>query len=292
VRAGLVALTMTLAAASVSDAAMQHDHGGSGASGAAAVDIEYAAYKPRRIDVLTGDSVTWTNTSARGHTVTAEDGSFDSGRVNANERFVHSFAEAGAYPYYCRLHPTIRGEVDAHELLLDPQPEDASPGRSFPIGGRAALPEDSGVSIEGDSGSGYEPVASATVGADGSFSAMVTPSQTTRYRAVSGSQASPPVELIVLDHRVRALGVRRGRAVVVGATVRPLAHGMTVVLQVHSREHFGWWPTRRARLNRHSSARFVLHTARRVRARVVLTRKDGATVLAQSRPFVVPAAAR
>jgi plastocyanin len=293
VRAGLVALAVTLASASVADAAMEHDHdGGSDASGAPRVDIEYASYKPRQIDVLTGDTVTWTNVSVRGHTVTAEDGSFDSGRVNANEHFMHSFAEAGAYPYYCRLHPTIRGEVDAHELLLDPQPEDAAPGRSFPLAGRAALPEGSDVSIEGDSGSGYVPVASASVGADGSFSATVTPSRTTRYRAVHGSEASPPVDLIVKDHRVRAVGVRHGRAVVVGATVSPPSPGTTVVLQVRSRERFGWWPTRRARLNHHSSARFVLHTARRVSARVVLTRADGATVLAQSRRVVVGAARR
>jgi plastocyanin len=292
VRAALVALALTLGGASVADAAMDHDHGGPGAGGAASVAIEYATYKPRQIDVLTGDTVTWTNTSVRGHTVTAEDGSFDSGRVNVNERFAHDFGAAGAYPYYCRLHPTIRGEVDAHDLLLDPQPEAASPGRSFPLGGRAALPAGSEVSVEGDSGSGYGPVASASVGEDGSFSVMVTPSWTTRYRAVHGSETSPPVDLIVTDHRVRATGVRHGRAVVVGATVSPPEHGMTVVLQVRSRERFGWWPTRRARLNHGSSARFVLHTARRVYARVVLTRADGATVLAQSRPVVMRAVRR
>jgi hypothetical protein len=37
--------------------------------------------------------------------------------------------------------------------------------------------------------------------------------------------------------------------------------------------------------------RFVLHTARAIRVRVVLTRSDGATVLAESRPLVIPAAA-
>jgi plastocyanin len=271
---------------------MDHGHGSGGNGGHAGVTIEYASYQPRQLDVLMGDTVTWTNVSARGHTVTAEDGAFDSGRVNGDEHFVHTFAETGAYPYYCRLHPTIRGEVDAHELLLDPQPETAAPGRSFPLGGRAALPQGSDVAIEADSGSGYTQVADASVGADGSFSADVTPATTTRYRAVSGAQASPSVELIVVDHRVRAVGVRHGRSVVVGATVSPPSRGMTAVLQVRSRERFGWWPTRRTRLNRNSSVRFVLHTERRVRARVVLTRSDGATVLAQSRTVVVRAARR
>jgi hypothetical protein len=147
------------------------------------------------------------------------------------------------------------------------------------------------VRVEGDAGSGYTQVATAAVDADGGFSATVTPARTTRYRAVSASASSPAVELVVIDHKVRAVGVRHGRAVVVGATVSPPAHGQMAVLQVLSRERFGWWPIRRARLNYGSSARFVIHTPRRVRARVVLTRSDGATVLGQSPPLVVQAAA-
>jgi plastocyanin len=289
-RLGLAAgIAASAAFGPVAYGAMDHGHDGGG-SGGSTVTIAYASYLPSHLDVLAGETVTWDNTSARGHTVTAVDGSFDSGRVNTNEHFKRTFGASGAYPYYCRLHPTIRGEVDAHELLLDQQPESAAPGRSYEIGGRAALPAGTQVSIEGDSGSGYAPVASADVGSDGSFSAMVTPARTTRYRAVSGSASSPPVELVVIDHKVRAVGVRHGRAVVVGATVSPPAHGQTAVLQVRSRERFGWWPTRRARLNHHSSVRFVLHTARRVQARVVLTRSDGATVLAQSPSLVVRAA--
>jgi plastocyanin len=268
---------------------MEHDHGGGSSSGSG-VTIGYSSYMPRRLDVLVGESVKWTNTSARAHTVSAEDGSFDSGRVTTGGHFEQTFRSSGDYPYFCRLHPTIRGEVDAHELLLDAQPETAAPGRSYELSGRAALPEGTELSIEGDSGSGFAPVASSQVGADGGFSVMVTPARTTRYRAVSESEASPAVELLVIDHKVRAVGVRHGRAVVVGATVSPAARGQTAVLQVFSRERFGWWPTRRTRLNHHSSARFVLHTSRRVRARVVLTRSDGATVLAQSPALVVRAA--
>jgi plastocyanin len=267
-------------------AAMQHDHG------AANVTIGYSTYTPSHLDVLTGDTVMWSNTSARVHTVTAEDGSFDSGRVPVGNHFEHGFGAAGAYRYYCRLHPTIRGEVDAHDLLLDPQPESAAPGRSYPLTGRASLPPDTSISIEGDSGSGYGEVASASVDANGQFSTTVTPARTTSYRAVAGSSSSPPVELVVLDHAVRAVGVRHGRAVVVSAVVSPMSSGQTVVLQVRSRERFGWWPSRRARLDRSSRARFVLHTPRRVRARVVLTRSDGATPLAQSAGVVVRAAAR
>jgi plastocyanin len=278
-------------------AAAQHPHGGAGGGGAGGggtidVAVGYSDYKPSRLDVLTGSRVMWTNTSSRAHTVTADDQSFDSGRVSVRQRFSHEFGSAGTYPYYCRLHPTIRGSVDAHDLLLDPQPESAAPGRSYPVTGRSVLPAGTPVSIEADSGAGYAEVASAEVDASGEFSTSVTPTTTTRYRAVSGSVSSPPVELLVVDHTVTARGVRRGRAVVVSALVSPMAHGQTVVLQVRSRERFGWWPTRRARLRHSSRAHFVLRTRRRVRARVVLTRADGATPLAYSAAFVVAAARR
>jgi hypothetical protein len=172
--------------------------------------------------------------------------------------------------------------VDAHDLLLDPQPESAAPGRSYPISGRAALPSGTPVSIEADSGSGFQKVADTTVDANGRFSVDVTPSTSAAYRAVHADQASPPVELIVLDHTVRATAVRHGRAVVVSAVVSPAAPGQTAVLQLRLRERFGWWPERRTRLDAASHARFVIHTWRRVRARVLLTRSDGATPLAQS----------
>jgi plastocyanin len=261
-------------------AAMDHQHGS--AAPAAEVSIQFAAYVPSHLDVLTGEAVMWTNDSVRAHTVTGLDWSFDSGRVDSHGHYVRSFDAAGAYPYYCRLHPGIRGEVDAHELLLDPQPEPAAPGRSYPVAGRAALPPGTLVSVEGDSGSGYRQVGTAAVDANGHFSLQVAPATTTTYRAVHDDQASPPVGLIVLDHQVQARAVRHGRAVVFSVEVTPSSPGSTVVLQLRLRERFGWWPERRARLDGRSHARFVIHTRHRVRARVLLTRSDGATPLAQS----------
>src|SRR4051794_5696812 len=264
----------------------QHSHSDSD-SAPAEVSIGYSDYNPASLSVLTGSAVMWTNESSRVHTVTAEDGSFDSGRVAVGQQFMHGFERAGSYAYYCRLHPTIRGKVEVSDLLLDPQPESAAPGRSYPVGGRSSLPAGTSVTVQGDLGAGFTDVGTASVDDAGRFSVTVTPSVTTRYRAVSGSSMSPPVELVVVDHSVSARGVRHGRAVVVSALVTPPADGQRVVLQVRSRERFGWWPTRRARLDAASRARFVLHTRRRVRARVALTRSDGATVLAYSPAFVV-----
>jgi hypothetical protein len=91
---------------------------------------------------------------------------------------------------------------------------------------------------------------------------------------------------------VHASIARHQRTVVVGALVQPRVPHATVVLQLHLREHFGWWPVRSKRLDGKSRARFTLHTRRRVRARVVLTRGDGVTPVATSSVVRVGAVAR
>jgi plastocyanin len=245
------------------------------------VSVQYAAYQPARITTLAGDAVMWHNESARTHTVTADDGSF-SGSLFVGGMYSREFDGPGAFQYHCTLHPEMHGEVDVYRLLLDAPRSSIAPGEAYTVSGRAALPAGSPVTIEGDSGRGFQQVATAMVRGDGTFSADVRPQAPTSYRAAAGGDASPRVLLNVLDRKVTARIARHGGAVVVSTRVAPAARGQTVVLQLHLPERFGWWPVRRARLDRASRARFVVHTRRRVRARVVLTRTDGATPLARS----------
>jgi hypothetical protein len=249
----------------------------------ATVDIGFDAFAPPAIDVLTGDTVTWMNDSSRQHTVTADDGSFDSGHISVGGMYAQRFADAGTFPYHCTLHPFMTGEVDVHDLLLDRPSAPAGPGRPYPVRGRAALPAGSGVVIEADDGTGYQPVGSATVGDDGSFAASVIPTTTAALRAVAGGDASPPVQLVVVDHTV-TISLRRltGHRVRVDATVTPAAPGSTVVLQLRLRERFGWWPERVLMLDKLSHARFVIRRRDSPPARVVLTLPDRSTVLATS----------
>jgi plastocyanin len=264
-----------------------HDMGmgvGAGA-GAPAVHIDFAALSPGHVDIVAGQSVTWTNDSARVHTVTADDASFDSGRITSSQMFSHHFTAAGEAAYHCVLHPFIQGTVGVHDLLLEPPPAAASPKRPFVLEGRAssALATGTAVSLQADRGAGFAPVAAATVRADGTFAATFVPTTTATYRAVAGAVTSPPLELLVLDRRI-ALTVRRASgAIVVRARVTPASQGAHVALQLFLPERFGWWPARRARLNGASSARFSVRTHRHLQARVVLTLPDGATRLAVSR---------
>jgi len=246
------------------------------------VSIGFDSVAPQHLDVLVGDTVRWTNDSVRIHTVTADDGSFDSGRLPPDAVFSRGFMAEGDVPYHCVIHPFIRGDVRASQLLLSAPTQPAASNRPFPFSGRAAVPSGTPVSIEADHGAGFTAVATTTVKPDGTFSASVVPGQSGTWRAVAGTAASPPVTLIVLDRRV-ATHTERGRErVLIHANVTPASPGTTLVLQLYLHEHFGWWPVQKTKLDRASKARFSLKTSRRVATRVVLTLKDGATPLAIS----------
>lgn len=249
------------------------------AAAMAAVSIGYASYEPPKLDVVAGTNVQWTNASVRRHTVTADDGSYDSGPLSNGDTYEHTYGAPGVYGYYCRLHAGILGEVDVHDAVIDMPGAPGSPNRAYPLRGEVA-PGIHSLTIEGDDGS----QTTATVAADGSWSATVTPRTTTTYHALD----SPPVTVLVLDRKVtthtRALGRHRYAVTV---SVAPASPGATVVLQLDLRERFGWWPEITTRLGRGSTT--VIHAVRRARARarVVLTLPDGATILAASRVFTL-----
>lgn len=249
------------------------------------VSIGFAAYTPAHLEALTGQTLTWTNESVRNHTITARDNAYDSGALPRGGSWSHVFSAPGAYAYYCRLHAGMAGDVTVHDVLLDAADQPAAPNRAYPLTGRAA-PGVGEVGIEADSSSGFAAVGTVPVGDDGRFTAMVTPSATTTYRATTPTDTSPTVTLLVLDRRISSGGVRRrGHHWSVTATVTPPSPGAHVVLELRLRERFGWWPVARGRLNARSHV--VLRTTRASRAptRLVLTLADWATPLALSPVF-------
>lgn len=247
-----------------------------------AVSIGFGDFVPQHLDVLSGDTVMWTNDSVRTHTVTALDESWDSGRLTPGGAFARRFDVTGHVDYFCRLH-VIRGSLDVHTVLLEPSPAASGPGRPRELSGRAAVDQGTPISIEADSGDGFVPVETLQAEQDGSFHTEIAPRTTTRYRARVASEVSPPVTIVVLDRRVAVSVHRRGRRTVITAGVTPPSPGVMAVLQLRLAHHFGWWPVQRERLNRASRARFVLRRRPHAPARVVLTLPDGATVTAVSR---------
>ena len=77
----------------------------------ASVSIE-DSYDPADVAVASGDTVTWTNEDEEPHTVTADDGSFDSGVLNPGDTYTATFLGSGTVTYYCTLHPWMVGGVN------------------------------------------------------------------------------------------------------------------------------------------------------------------------------------
>lgn len=69
------------------------------------------AFTPLRIEVAPGTTVTWTNDDPVAHTVTANDGSFDSGLLDSGKSWSRTFSTPGEYNFYCTPHPFMKGVV-------------------------------------------------------------------------------------------------------------------------------------------------------------------------------------
>lgn len=78
---------------------------------ASAVTIEDFAFGPAELVIAPGTTVTWTNADITPHTVTANDGAFDSGRIDVDGTFSFTFEEPGAYAYFCTYHPGMTGTI-------------------------------------------------------------------------------------------------------------------------------------------------------------------------------------
>ena len=95
--------------------ATEPDAGGTeDAAGATEVDIVDNGFDPNEVEVSVGDTVQWTNVGNVGHTVTFDEGP-DSGSLASDDRFDHTFEEAGEFAYVCAIHPAMTGTVTVTE---------------------------------------------------------------------------------------------------------------------------------------------------------------------------------
>ena len=78
---------------------------------AQAVTIVNFAFQPATLEVPVGTTVTWTNQGSAPHTVTADDGSFDSGTLQPGGTFSMTFDTPGTFIYHCEIHPNMMGTI-------------------------------------------------------------------------------------------------------------------------------------------------------------------------------------
>ena len=92
-------------------------------SGAASPDAPYFWQSEKDgsttgvVEILIGDTIVWKNGDVAAHTVTSgiategPDDVFDSGLFGPGKLYSFKFTETGHYPYFCLLHPWMKGTI-------------------------------------------------------------------------------------------------------------------------------------------------------------------------------------
>lgn len=77
----------------------------------AQVEIEDFTFRPQDITVTVGQAVRFTNKDDAPHTATAESGAFNTGALSKGQSAVITFTFPATLPYFCEIHPNMRGMV-------------------------------------------------------------------------------------------------------------------------------------------------------------------------------------
>jgi plastocyanin len=79
------------------------------------VNISDFAFDPAAVSIQVGTTVQWTNNDSVTHTVTSDDGLFDSGNLSTNDTFSFTFEEPGTFAYSCAIHPYMAGTIEVSQ---------------------------------------------------------------------------------------------------------------------------------------------------------------------------------
>jgi hypothetical protein len=69
------------------------------------------SFVPDTIRVKAGSTVSWYNTDTAFHTITADDGSWDAGKLLYGFSFSHTFDTPGTFEFHCNFHASMKGRV-------------------------------------------------------------------------------------------------------------------------------------------------------------------------------------
>jgi plastocyanin len=73
--------------------------------------VKSVAFNPQELRTAVGKPVTWKfDDGGLGHTVTADDNSFDSGQMSSGT-YARTFNAAGTINYHCQVHSRMHGTV-------------------------------------------------------------------------------------------------------------------------------------------------------------------------------------
>ncbi|MEL6608820.1 MAG: cupredoxin family copper-binding protein [Pseudomonadota bacterium] len=75
------------------------------------VEIKGFAFAPGDLTIQAGDKVAFVNADRAPHTATADNGSFDTGRLGQGQEAVLTFTQPGVYTYFCAVHPAMKATI-------------------------------------------------------------------------------------------------------------------------------------------------------------------------------------
>lgn len=113
------------------------------------VVIDDDLFQPRDLTVAAGTTVNWRQQGANPHTVTADDGSFDSNILNTGATFSQTFSQAGTVRYHCSIHGApggvgMSGTITVTAPSPAPSPQDTqAPDTSIDSGPSGPVAADS-----------------------------------------------------------------------------------------------------------------------------------------------------
>jgi plastocyanin len=89
------------------------------AQSAAPITMNDDTFNQTEVHIPAGQTVVWNNGNPKVHTVTADDGSFDSGDIPTGKQFSMEFDTPGSYPYYCNYHGGPGGDGMSGVIVVE-----------------------------------------------------------------------------------------------------------------------------------------------------------------------------
>ena len=88
---------------------------GAADSNVVSIEMRQQSFIPEKAVVKPGSTVMWTNGDTIPHSVTANDGSFDSGPILPGQSFKWTASSVGNVAYHCIFHPSMKAALTVRQ---------------------------------------------------------------------------------------------------------------------------------------------------------------------------------
>jgi len=227
------------------------------------VQVTKNGFTPQTATVNVGDTVTWHNADTADHQVVADDGSFASPVLHADQSYSHTFTGAGTVKYHdssARSHTgtiTVNGPVPA--VTLQSSASTIVYGSGATLSGKVSAPlANEPVTLTAQPfGKGAQSIDQTTTSSNGDYQFSVTPTIGTSYQSHWKTADSQTVKV---DVAPRVGFSRSGRVFIAKVTSDLSYSGHFVWVQRHF--GFGWKSMKRVFLGSNSRAVFGMKVPR------------------------------